>query len=366
MRASYLIFLAGTAWALAPGPFAPACHAAEADPIEQARTRAAVIAGTWYPEWELRPVAVAPPATSAAGALRHLGAAEDPLLRRRAAEALAMSNTPASLESLLWALADEDAGVQEMALRKVREIAPNQLLQESLDILVANDAEAIYALDFALPQLATSMGAEFLRLYQEESLPIPMRRAAAYCLGRMRVSEAMDLLGAGMWAAEPTLATSCALALYHLRDTNSVKHWARLLSHANYGLRRLAIDALAEIGGREAFGALNQIAWGGPEADAQLIEPAIAALNFWPSGDSIPAMLEVMKRNPGYRRIAAGYLRARTGLALGDTAAEWQEVLTHGLPPAPAPEQTPPSDQSPSDLLRHAQFVPPELVGQRF
>lgn len=332
------------------------------DPVQTSLRRLEALRGTWSAQWEM-PGALATdaPRGSARPAARQLALSEDPELRRRAIEALGKDVTATNLAELLWALGDADPGVRETAAERAATLAPAALLQQVLDILVANDEASVHALDAALPELRDALADEFLRMFRDRDLPIPLRRAAAYSLGKMRVTTAAHHLAAATWDAEPTLAASSALALHALRDTQTVRDWAALRKHADAGIQNLAIQSLAELGGREAFAAIAEVAYSQEGYDSQLVEQSIRALAVWPRADCVPALIEVLKRNPTFRKVATELLQFRTGQALPADAAAWEDWYING--PAPEPEpQAAPAGFSAQDLLGHAQFVPPDLA----
>lgn len=345
-------------------------HAQESAPAQEESSRQAFrrlreIADTWSAEWELHaPPAASRDTSSARASALQLAQSEDPELRRRAVEALGKADPQArpSLGGLLWALGDSDPGVREAATKQIQTIPPQTLLQQILDVLVANDPDAVTALDTALPDLSGALGDDFLKMFRDTGMPIPLRRAAAYSLGRMRVRAAAAELAKGAWEREGSLATSCALALAAMRDTRTVRDWVALRKHPDGNVRWLAVEALAELGGREAFAALAEAAYGAADIDAELAPHAIKALAYWPLGDCVPALIKCMKRNTGFRHQAAELLRLRTGQAIGDDASAWEDWYVNG--PAPPPEPpAPPERFGKSDLLGHAVFVPPDLQG---
>lgn len=294
-----------------------------------------------------------------------LRTAPDPELRLRAAELQARLKEPAGLEDFLWALGDPEPSVRAVAVARVGKIPAADLLQQVLNVLVANHESDLNALDLALPELPPALGTEFLGLFRNHDLAIPLRRAAAYSVGRMRVAGAAGSLAQGAWEEDASLALSCARALYALRDTQTIRDWAAMRTHPDPSVRVLAVYALAELGGREAFAALAEIAYGG-DFDARLAPIALQGIAAWPLSDCVPALIEVMKRNPGRKVEAADLLRVRTGQALGNSIEEWQDWYVNGPAPAPEPEPEQARGQeqyTAQDLLGHAQFVPPELRG---
>lgn len=319
----------------------------------------------WTAEWEQPVTTKTDRGTSSAhAAARQMAQSEDPELRKRAIEVLAKDGRTPTLRELLWALGDPSPGVREIALTKLAPVSPAALLESALDILLENDEESVYALDRALPGLPASVGDEFARIFRDKDQPIPLRRAAAYALGKLRVPGIAAELADGTAETEATLATSCALALYALRDTQSVPRWVPLVQHPDLNVAWLAIRALGELGGREAFATLADIAFTVTPVDPQLVPVAINAIAAWPLVDSVPALIETMRRNSGYRRTAAALLRFRTGVALGDSSEEWQEWYVNGF--VAVPEEAPLTEDAPTELLKIAEFVPPDLRGRGF
>lgn len=332
------------------------------DPIQISLRRLEALRGSWSAEWEV-PGALSTdaPRGSARPAARQLALSEDPELRRRAIEALGKDATAPSLPELLWALGDSDPGVREIATARAATLAPATLLQQVLDILVANDEASVHALDTALPELRDALADEFLRMFRDKDLPVPLRRAAAYSLGKMRVGTAARDLAAATWDAEPTLAASAALALHALRDTQTVRDWAALRKHSDPGIQNLALQSLAELGGREAFAAIAEVAYSQEGYDRQLVQQGIRALAVWPRSDCVPALIDVLKRNPTFRVVATELLQFRTGQAIGADAAAWEDWYLNGPAPEPEPQAAPPGFTV-QDLLGHAQFVPPDIA----
>lgn len=335
--------------------------------LERARARLDAMRGQWTAEWEssTESAPIDTPRTARAAALQ-MAVSDDPAVRQRAIEALALRKEPAGLQEYLWAFADPDPGIRQAAVAALGKIPANVLLEQILDVLVDNQEDAVRALDVALPELDPALGDALLKLFQDDTLTVPIRRAAAYSLGRLRARQALVPLAEGIHTADPSLALSCALALAQLRDTRAVPTWIDLLAHDDPGLRQLAVYALAELGGKAAYDALVAVA-GTPEInDPKLVPPAIAGLAAWPLVDCVPALIGVMRSNPGYRQTAAAHLSQRTGLALGDRAEDWENWYLNGLPAEDDADAAPPTEEAPSDLLRHAQFVPPALQGQTF
>lgn len=358
------IFVLG-AWAQEtdPGSASPADDAV----YQRCMQRLEEMRGLWTAEWELQedPTPVDTPRTARAAATQ-MTLSDDPMIRQRALEALTLRGGAATLKEYLWALGDPVGEIRETASQALNAVPASTLLEQILDVLVENVEEDVRALDAALPALNSDMSDEFLRLFRDDSLTVPIRRAAAYSLGKMRVKRALPDLAAAVNAQEPGLAMSAALAIYSLRDTRAVPTWISLRGHPDFGIRWLAVQALAELSGREAYAALEETALGGENNDAKLVSAAIDALATWPLVDSVPALIGVMRKNPGYRQRVATLLTQRTGQVLGDRADAWEDWYVNGPAPPPDDSAGPPKEDAPSDLLRHAQFVPPELRGQTF
>lgn len=333
--------------------------------VARSLQRLGEISSRWSAEWEVPSAARAERGTASAGpAARQMAKSEDPEVRRRAVEALTRGSDVPTLRDLLWALGDEDAGVRAVALKKIAPLSPTALLEGALDILLENDADSVYALDRALPELPSGVSDEFARVFRDANQPIPLRRAAAYALGKLRAPGIAGELADGTADPEATFAVSCALALFALRDTTTITRWIPLAQHRDISIAWLAIQALTELGGREAFSALANFANGTTPVDPQLVSVALNGISAWPLTDSVPVLIDCMYRNPGYRHIAAALLQARTGVPLGNSADEWKNWYENGL--APPVDNTPLTEDAPTELLQIAEFVPPDLRGRGF
>ncbi len=275
----------------------------------------------------------------------------DPAARMRAVEGYARFASREALSRLADALFDPDpqvgsAAAQGLRLQLTSPDAADQrpwLRDRILDRVIASDGAPGTPFAQSIPELREILGPDMMSLLQDATQGMARRRATALCLGWMRYEEAVDVLAEAVWADDTALAAASADALYRLGDLGFVPVWRNLLQHSDRAVRVIAVEALAGLGGPQAFDALCAVALREVAIDRDLQERAVAALAQWPAPVSVPLLVDVMERNPALRARAAQMLRQKTGMNLGDMPGEWRRALeTPSAPQQPAGPVLPP------------------------
>ena len=251
----------------------------------------------------------------------------DPAVRLRAIESVEDPAAPETLSALLEGLSDPVPTVRALAAERIDGVDTATLLTRILETLETGDVYRIAGLDRALPQLTSRLGPGFLEVLNNPHETPVRRRVAAAGLGRMVYKPAAETLAAGLGADDTDLARACAQALLLLKDVNATDAWINALAHPDPVICAIAVDALALINTEAAFEILKQVALGTTGAAPGLQGLAVQRLAEWPGHRAIPALVDVMEFNPGFRRMALGLLRARTGKDYGESALEWRAAL---------------------------------------
>ncbi len=265
----------------------------------------------------------------------------DPAARMRAVEGYARFASREALSRLMDALFDPDPQVGGVAAQGLRiqlrspDAAGQRpwLRDRILDRVIALEGAPGTSFARNIPELREILGPEMISVLQDATQGVALRRAAALCLGWMRCEEAAGVLVETVLTDDAALAVAGADALYRMGELGLVSVWRNLLQHSERAVRVIAVEALAGLGGPEAFDALCAVALREVAIDRDLQERAVAALAQWPSPVSVPLLVDVMERNPALRARAAQMLREKTGMNLGDMPGEWRRALEG--PPTP-------------------------------
>jgi HEAT repeat protein len=265
---------------------------------------------------------------------------------------------------LLLALHDGDATVRNTAVDR---------LQHSPAPHVADALRGLIGPDFALephwaaalaPIASPALEREMLGLLDNADAPPELRASAARCLALLRRPGAVPALARAIGENLPPLSQAALDALFFLRAAESIPQWLDLTQHPDPEVQVTAVRALADLGGPAANAALLAIAQGEDGAASRMQSAALQGIDAWPMAEALPALIQVMERNPDLRLNAARILRARTGVELGDDPALWRAWLAGDLdrPPdgdlPPEITQPPAGDPSQDALPFSVQFTP--------
>ncbi len=278
--------------------------------------------------------------------LSSMSRSPEPAVRMRAVEAWGDTASPAAVTHVVEALGDPELQVRQAAAQALSAMtgrphavtAPERAANYVLNALLQGPPETRAAVESVLPELRNVLEQRMAAVFtatQESSL---RRQAAAFCLGRMGSSKQAEALAKETASADLDLARCCAEALFNLHDRRFTETWLGLAVHADAEIRARAVQALTELGGAAALGALARIAAGDSSGDLRLEDMAMESLNTWPERERIPVLIEVMRRNPRLKPAALERLRLITGLDLGSDPTPWQRWL-EGRPPEPIRDQ---------------------------
>jgi HEAT repeat protein len=269
----------------------------------------------------------------------------DPQMRMRALEGWATVGGIEAYRGALRGLEDREDAVRAAALEAFRRLLGAKLSPEDAKALGDTVLTKIMTRPTmseetrqALHELRPVIGAVVLERFQSDKEPPEARSRAALALGLLGCREAEQALAENARAANAAFAESCAQALYELHDPDTAPVWAGLCKHRSKRIRAMAVDALVDLGGPQAFKPLYDIAVRKIYLEAPLQRRAFAGLVQWPDDTMVlPALLDVLERNSLLRPDAARELQRRTGVNLGDSAAAWRGALQGE--PAPAGPQ---------------------------
>ena len=263
---------------------------------------------------------------SAQRVLEGMAAAGKAGVRVRAVEALETD----SFEALVAALHDAEPGVHTAAARSlVRTITQanavdwqRKLCDHVYEVLCTAHTGVIPAA--ALRELSGVLGPRMRAVLVSDEEPEDRRLCAAYCLGRMRYVPAAEALAAAAWEGDARLAQACVEALAELGAAGDATDWGALTAHPQAGIRLQAVEMLGTLGGPQAYAVLMGIALGEQEGTVEMQRNAVQALAGWPPTQAVPALIDIMSRNPYLRRVTGELLRELTGLEIGDDADAWR------------------------------------------
>jgi HEAT repeat protein len=174
---------------------------------------------------------------------------QSPVARRAALDALSRFSTPAALEAVSFAIADETPEVQLAAIRTLGRMKDEQGraigVTRLLDVVrtFADDAASVAAID-ALGDTTDASALEVLRSVVREGTPV-RAVAAVHALGRIDAPGRVDALINALSHAEPEVVKAALRALANEeRDARTVAHVATCLDHDAWDVRRLAAELL--------------------------------------------------------------------------------------------------------------------------
>lgn len=310
----------------------------------------------------------APPATTAddatAALLRALGREEDAGARARALEARLLGaepfDAPAFLEDWIT-LAPAD---RQRLVTLVPETSGVDLARVALARLQRQDEDSA-ALAAVLPDLRAPLEPLFLADLIDEEHSWVDRAWAAYVLGRMGSEGAVPVLEEGIQADHPDYAYACAEALFQLRPPSFAGRWVDLLTHPQPAVQWVALVALTNLGGDEAFGALETIALGGTDHTIGFREQALNGISYWPMAQSVPVLIAALDRERTLQSRAMEHLKALTGLDAEGDPDVWRQWYA-GIAPVDGEDGVAPPLMPTTGipLLDTVDFVPPELRAQ--
>ncbi len=271
--------------------------------------------------------------------LERMAETDSPELRSRAAEAWPVSEADAEgLREIIRHLADSSALVRTGAKQRLSEQDRALVFAYTMRTMVGGSLEDVKALDAALPFLGDTIGYHMMETLRTELEAPQHRRIAAYCLGRMGIQSAAEVLEPNVWAQDTALAQACLDALALLLPPGSAPCWIKLLEHPEPRFRTQAVRALAALGDPKSFDTLKGILF--TSGYGELQGEVLRSLQNYPPEILYPLLVEVMERTLEMRSAAVRILRKRTGLDWGPRPEPWRQWL-HSLTTPPAPPLVP-------------------------
>ena len=264
--------------------------------------------------------------------------------RLRAVELCDKKKDPAYLELLLGALDDPDATVRERTVAALGSYDTETLTERVL--LAMSSPEKSTPLSGHLSTLRTQLAPGFRALLNDETATATRRQVAAYALGVIGDTDALDTLGALSEAGEYPMALVSAQAMLALRTPEALPYWLSLSTHEDEQLRAVAVDGLAEAGGDQALARLEEIASGDGQSGPWLQVSAVRYIGAQPARTAVPALVRIMEGNAATRPETGELLRKLTGWQFDNDPALWRAWLENPQQFMPDPEGERPTEDS--------------------
>ena len=181
--------------------------------------------------------------------LAALLSADDPSLRRRAAEELAETKGFTPIAALAAALRDENKGVRDSALRSLSIIGSENVAHAAVEYIAdENIVTRNLAAELLLKLKSSSVGALLPYLYDVNQ---DVRKFAVDILGLIGNEQTVDHILPLLDDADENVVVSAAEALGNIRSTRAVPHLVRIFKLHDFAKTTIA-EALGKIGGDEA------------------------------------------------------------------------------------------------------------------
>lgn len=277
---------------------------------------------------------------AALGPLEQMVASPDPVIRARAVEGLAALGDDSAIPYLLISLADQDAGVRDLAARSISTLPVDRLCDAVIAVLGWGDPMVAEGVNASLPQLRPTLESALIDRLRARTTPRVERMAAAYCLGRMGSSRAGEALASEVWGDDLTLALYCADALAVIDEPGLLREFLRMAQHPQVQMRVAAYQGLARIGGDEARHALTEAAAGRAEPDTAARKVAIRFLGYVGNEETVEFLMTLVRARAGLVRPATDALAILTGLPQGLEGERWQEWYEEVYLPSKGTQKT--------------------------
>ena len=264
-----------------------------------------------------------PPGT-AMTVLSESAQARDKNTRMRALEGLMETAPDDSIDTFLKALSAPEPEVRALAARALLKCEPKAILDKLLAIVCGADPVALPGVDAALPELKEGFEEDLLTILNSKSEETWRKNGAAYILGRMKSSPAIPLLTQGVWSTDPNTRTTCLNALLAMNDPWVIPHLKKLAPHPQPEVRKAVVQALGNLGGKEAYAVLGEIAAVPPNGDVGVSRKAILLLGATKDKSVVPLLITALERNPTSMHPIINALRQVTNQDFGEEAEEWR------------------------------------------
>jgi HEAT repeat protein len=187
--------------------------------------------------------------------------AENTLVRRASAEALAEIASPLGLEAVVFALTDEDRSVQVAAVRALgrmrAEDGSSVGLGQLLVLVERSEDEALIVA--AIRALGDAQDARSVGVLRNLARSGPPRRAVAAieAVARLQDPRRVDALIDALGHPDAEVVKAALRALADEVDARVLPHLGACLDHEAWDVRRLAADLLGHSGGQAYVGTLR-------------------------------------------------------------------------------------------------------------
>ena len=296
-----------------------------------------------------------PPGT-AMPLLSETAQAKDKKTRVHALEGLMETAPNDAIDAFLKALSAPEPEVREVAVRGLLKCEPKAILDKILAIVCGADPVALPGVDAALPELKEGFEEDLLAILGSKSEETWRKNGAAYILGRMKSSPAIPLLTQGVWSTDPITRTTCLNALLSINDPWVIPHLKELAPHPEPEVRKAVVQGLSNLGGKDAYAVLGEIAATPPNGDVGVCRKAILFLGATKDKSVVPLLITALERNPNSKHPIINALRQVTNEDFGEEAEDWRDwyLESQGIRPpekttAAMPPVLPLPDEEPKD-----------------
>jgi len=218
----------------------------------------------------------------------------------------ASSADPATVDALVKALKDPDAGVREAAAESLGRLADARALDGLLAAASDSDAKVRAAVVEALAALQEARAIPVLAKALKDSSPA-VRREAAEALSRLdEAPEAVEPLVSALQDTDVHVRLAAVQGLAARKDKRALAALAGLAKDSSAEVRAAAVCALGELQDASSIPALTSAL---KDENEQVREQAVRALGNLGSPKAIPALVEATKdRSADVRSGAASAL----------------------------------------------------------
>jgi HEAT repeat protein len=217
-------------------------------------------------------------------------------LRRAALGALAELGSEAGIESVRFALADEEPEVRLAAVRALGKLKSPDGRSSGADKLVelvgvSQDEPLVAASLRAIADAAHPRAADVIGPFVHATSPV-IAVAAVDAMGALPLGASTEWLLEASRSSEPEVVKAALLALERTGETAAWERIGEILSHPGWDVRCVAADCLGRSGGRAAFETLaSRLAVEREPIVREAIDRALATVSVFTTVRRSPTIL---------------------------------------------------------------------------
>ena len=237
------------------------------------------------------------------------------------------------------ALFDREAVMRRRAAERLRAVPGSQLAPRVLDTLHTGTLFEIQVVEEVVPTLQDALEQPFVDVLEDGALSVDRRVLAAYALGCMKASSAIEGLARLVWQDNQELAMACVQALGRMRSVEAFPYLQSMLGHSSENIRWETVHGVGNLRTPEALHALVAVATSGQETNAMIRRQALLYLGSSDQAEAIPLLMQCMQYSQNLRDVAGEALRQLTGQRIGASPIEWQRWYEEALRTARSPDE---------------------------